>query len=172
MGPVLRPVVQDGYRIQLQLIPWSYTIVYWLLKWVLPVRALARWLLCVFGSRPLARTIARHEPDVVVSTYPAVTVVLARLRRRGAISCTTVATITDLTGLFFWAQPGIDMHLVCYGESLPSVERIAGSGSARVVQPLISAEFLCPRSPLACRREAGAWATSAAPCASSPRCRR
>ena len=155
MGPVLRPVVQDGYRIQLQLIPWSYTIVYWLLKWVLPVRALARWLLCVFGSRPLARTIARHEPDVVVSTYPAVTVVLARLRRRGAISCTTVATITDLTGLFFWAQPGIDMHLVCYGESLPSVERIAGSGSARLVQPLISAEFLRPRSPLACRRALG-----------------
>ena len=155
MGPVLRPVVQDGYRIQLQLIPWSYTIVYWLLKWVLPVRALARWLLCVFGSRPLARTIARHEPDVVVSTYPAVTVVLARLRRRGAISCTTVATITDLTGLFFWAQPGIDMHLVCYGESLPFVERIAGSGSARLVQPLISAEFLRPRSPLSCRRALG-----------------
>ena len=40
--------------------------------------------------------------------------------------CPTVATITDLTGLFFWAQPGIDMHLVMYGESMSSVERIAG----------------------------------------------
>ncbi len=145
MGRVLRPVVEDGYRVQLRVMPWSYTIIYWLLEHVLPVRWTARRLLCMFGSRPLARTIREHDPDVVVSTYPAVTVVLARLRRRGEISCTTVATITDLTGLFFWAQPGIDMHLVMYGESMRSVERIAGEGSVRLVSPLISAEFLEPR---------------------------
>ena len=155
MGHVLRPVVEDGYRVQLKLIPWSYTIIYWLLEHVLPVRWLARRLLCAFGSRPLARTINRHDPDIVVSTYPAVTVVLARLRRRGEISASTVATITDLTGLFFWAQPGIDVHLVMYGESMPSVERIAGEGSVRLVSPLISAEFLQPRCPTETRRELG-----------------
>jgi processive 1,2-diacylglycerol beta-glucosyltransferase len=155
MGRVLRPVVEDGYRVQLRLIPWSYTVVYWLLEHVLPVRWLARRLLCLFGSRPLARTIERYDPDVVVSTYPAVTVVLARLRRRGEVSCTTVATITDLTGLFFWAQPGIDMHLVMYGESMPSVERIAGEGSVRLVRPLISAEFLQPRCATEARRQLG-----------------
>jgi processive 1,2-diacylglycerol beta-glucosyltransferase len=155
MGRVLRPVVEDGYRVQLKLIPWSYTIVYWLLEHVLPVRWLARRLLCAFGSRSLARTIERHDPDIVVSTYPAVTVVLARLRRRGEISASTVATITDLTGLFFWAQPGIDLHLVMYGESMPSVERIAGEGSVRLVRPLISAEFLQPRCPTEARKELG-----------------
>jgi processive 1,2-diacylglycerol beta-glucosyltransferase len=155
MGHVLRPVVEDGYRIQLRLIPWSYTIIYWLLANVAPCRAFTCRLLCLFGSRPLAREIARHEPDVVVSTYPAVTVVLARLRRTGAVRCPTVATITDLTGLFFWAQPGIDMHMVMYGESMPSVERIAGHGSVRLVRPLISAEFLRPRTPLAARRALG-----------------
>src|SRR5207245_5011976 len=77
MGPVLRPVVEDGYRVQLRLIPWSYTVVYWLLEHVAPVRWLTRRLLCLFGSRPLARRIAAHEPDVIVSPYPAVTVVLA-----------------------------------------------------------------------------------------------
>ncbi len=92
---------------------------------------------------------------MIVSTYPAVTVVLARLRRTGAVSCPTVATITDLTGLFFWAQPGIDMHLVMYGESMPSVERIAGEGSARLVRPLISAEFLEPRCPVQARHALG-----------------
>jgi hypothetical protein len=66
-----------------------------------------------------------------------------------------VATITDLTGLFFWAQPGIDMHLVMYGESMPSVERIAGEGSVRLVSPLISADFLGPRCPLQARRALG-----------------
>ncbi len=155
MGPFLRPVVEDGYRVQLRFFPWTYTVVYWLLEHVLPIRALTRKLLCTFGSRPLARAIAAERPDVVVSTYPAVTVVLAHLRRRGAVACPTVATITDLTGLFFWAQPGIDMHLVMYGESMPSVERIAGRGSVRLVRPLISAEFLRPRCPLEARRALG-----------------
>jgi processive 1,2-diacylglycerol beta-glucosyltransferase len=155
MGHVLRPVVEDGYRVQLRFIPWSYTIIYWLLEHVLPVRVIARRLLCLFGSRPLARTIAEHEPDVIVSTYPAVTVVLARLRRRGEVKCPTIATITDLTGLFFWAQPGIDMHLVMYGESMASVERIAGLGSVKLVRPLISAEFLEPRCPTDSRRALG-----------------
>jgi processive 1,2-diacylglycerol beta-glucosyltransferase len=155
MGRVLRQVVQDGYRVQLRFLPWSYSLVYWLLEHVPPVRWLTRWQLRLFGARPLARRIAEYDPDVIVSTYPAVTVVLARLRRTGAVSCPTVATITDLTGLFFWAQPGIDMHLVMYGESMPSVERIAGEGSARLVRPLISAEFLQPRCPLEARRALG-----------------
>ena len=152
MGRLVRPVVEDGYRVQLRFFPRTYTLVYWLLKHVPPIRVLARRLLCLFGSRPLARNIAVHEPDVVVSTYPAVTVVLGRLRRTGAVRCPTVATITDLTGLFFWAQPGIDMHLVMYGESMRSVERIAGPGSVQLVRPLISAEFLQPRCPLEARQ--------------------
>jgi processive 1,2-diacylglycerol beta-glucosyltransferase len=155
MGRMLRQVVQDGYRVQLRFLPWSYSLVYWLLEHVSPVRWFTRWQLRLLGARPLARRIAEYDPDVIVSTYPAVTVVLARLRRTGVVSCPTVATITDLTGLFFWAQPGIDMHLVMYGESLPSVERIAGEGSARLVRPLISAEFLEPRCPLEARRALG-----------------
>ncbi|HEX4437616.1 MAG TPA: glycosyltransferase [Solirubrobacteraceae bacterium] len=155
MGRVLRPVVEDGYRVQLRLFPWTYTLIYWMLEHVLPFRLVARKLLCKLGSGPLARTIAEHEPDVIVSTYPAVTVVLAHLRRTGQVDCATVATITDLTGLFFWAQPGIDMHLVMYGESMRSVERIAGEGSVRLVRPLISAEFLEPRCATESRRDLG-----------------
>ncbi len=155
MGRVLKPVVEDGYRVQLRFIPWTYTLVYGLLNHVWPARAAATRLLCWFGSRPLARTIAAHEPDVVVSTYPAVTVVLARLRRTSEVTCPTVATITDLTGLFFWAQPGIDMHMVMYGESLSSVEEIAGHDSVRLVQPLISGEFLKQRNPVEARRALG-----------------
>jgi processive 1,2-diacylglycerol beta-glucosyltransferase len=139
----------------LRFFPWTYTIIYWLLESVAPVRVLARKLLCLFGSRPLARRIAEHEPDVVVSTYPAVTVVLARLRRTQVVRCPTVATITDLTGLFFWAQPGIDTHLVMYGESMGPVERIAGKGSARLVRPLISSEFLDERPQVQARHALG-----------------
>jgi processive 1,2-diacylglycerol beta-glucosyltransferase len=155
MGRLVQPVVEDGYRVQLRFFPWTYTVIYWLLENLAPVRVLARKLLCLLGSRPLARCIAEHEPDVVVSTYPAVTVVLARLRRTQAVHCPTVATITDLTGLFFWAQPGIDTHLVMYGESLRSVERIAGQGSAQLVRPLISSEFLDERSQADAREALG-----------------
>jgi UDP-N-acetylglucosamine:LPS N-acetylglucosamine transferase len=155
MGHLLRLVVEDGYRVQLRFMPWSYTVFYTLLEHVPPVRWMVRRVLYLFGSRSLARHIAELDPDVVVSTYPVITVVLARLRRTGAVRCPTVATITDLTGLFFWAQPGIDTHLVCYGESVPAVERIAGEGSARLVQPLISANFLRPRCPLEARRALG-----------------
>lgn len=155
MGLLLKPVVEDGYRVQLRFMPWSYTLVYELLERLAPVRVVARALLCLLGSRSLSREIAKHEPDVVVSTYPAVTVVLARLRRTHAVKCPTVATITDLTGLFFWAQPGIDAHLVMYGESLHSVEQIAGHGSAHLVRPLISAEFLKERCPRESRRALG-----------------
>jgi processive 1,2-diacylglycerol beta-glucosyltransferase len=155
MGRLLQPVVEDGYRVQLRFMPWTYTVVYWLLEHVAPIRWAARRLLRLFGSRPLARKIAEYDPDVVVSTYPAVTVVLARLRRTHAIHCPAVATITDLTGLFFWAQPGIDMHLVMYGESMSPVERIAGAGSAQLVSPLISAEFSKQRCPVQARRALG-----------------
>ena len=37
MGPVLRPVVEDGYRVQLRFFPWTYAVVYWLLKHAAPV---------------------------------------------------------------------------------------------------------------------------------------
>ncbi len=55
MGPLLRPVVEDGYRVQLRFLPWTYTVIYWLLEHVAPIRGLTRRLLCLLGSRPLAR---------------------------------------------------------------------------------------------------------------------
>ena len=155
MGRPLQMVVEDGYRVQLKVAPWTYSFVYWTLDHVWPVRWVSRRLLYLVGSRRLARCVREHRPDVVVSTYPVITVVLGRLRRMGVVTCPTVATITDLTGLFFWAQPGIDTHLVCYDESVSAVERIAGRGSAQVVAPLISAEFLEPRCPAESRRALG-----------------
>ena len=142
---------------------------------------------CSARARWRAR-IAEHDPDVVVSTYPAVTVVLARLRRTGVVDCPTVATITDLTGLFFWAQPGIDMHLVMYGESMPlgRADRRAGQRAPRApadlgrvpraALPAAGAARARPAragprwwsSPAA----AGGWGTSRAPCASSCACPR
>jgi UDP-N-acetylglucosamine:LPS N-acetylglucosamine transferase len=155
MGRVLHYVVEDGYRTQLRLMPWSYSLTYWLLEHAAPARWVTKKLLYRLGARSLRRKIDAHTPHVIVSTYPAVTVVLGRLRQLGLVDALTVATITDMTGLFFWAQRGIDMHLVMYGESIESVERIAGSNSVRLVRPLIAAEFLEPRGREAARQALG-----------------
>jgi processive 1,2-diacylglycerol beta-glucosyltransferase len=155
MGDTLRSVVSDGYRTQLRVAPRSYSVYYAALEHLAPVRWVTRRVLCVLGAGALRREIERRAPDVVVSTYPAITVVLSHLRRRRLIGVPTVATITDMTGLFFWAQRGIDMHLVCYDASVADVERIAGPGSARVVRPLIAAEYLEPRERVAARAALG-----------------
>ena len=84
MGPLLRYVVEDGYRTQLRFMPWSYSLYYWLLEHVAPVRLVTTTLLCRLGGRRLRRQIDEYAPDVIVSTYPAVTVVLGRLRRAGS----------------------------------------------------------------------------------------
>src|SRR5437763_13277782 len=39
MGHVLRPVVEDGYRIQLRVVPWTYSVMYWMLETVPQFRA-------------------------------------------------------------------------------------------------------------------------------------
>jgi hypothetical protein len=61
MGRVLRPIVQDGYRLQLRFAPWTYTVIYWLLEHFPPARWQTRWLLCTFGARPLSRKIAEYR---------------------------------------------------------------------------------------------------------------
>ena len=155
MGPLLRSVVEDGYRTQLRVAPHSYSLYYWALKHLPPVRGATKLMLTRLGGRSLRRAIAEHSPDVVVSTYPAITVVLGYLRRRRLLDIPAVATITYMTGLFFWAQRGIDMHLVMYEASVSDVERIAGRGSAQVVRPLIAAEFLEPRDAGAARAALG-----------------
>jgi UDP-N-acetylglucosamine:LPS N-acetylglucosamine transferase len=155
MGRLLRSVIEDGYRTQLRVAPRSYSVHYWLLKHVPPLRAVTKLALTRVGARSLSRAIAEHSPDVVVSTYPLITVVLGHLRRRRMLAVPAVATITDMTGLFFWAQRGIDMHLVMYEASVRDVERIAGPGSVQIVRPLIAAEFLEPRDPAAARAALG-----------------
>jgi processive 1,2-diacylglycerol beta-glucosyltransferase len=146
MGGLIRHVVQDGYEVQLRVAPWSADLVYWLLHNIIPARWVARFLLRTIGSRSLLETIESYDPDVVVSTYPAITIVLGMLRRRGHLHMPTAAAITDLAGLFFWADRGVDLHLLAYEESLKEVERVAGAGSAHVTRGLVALQFQAPHS--------------------------
>lgn len=99
------------------------------------------------GGRALLRRLAVMRLDVVVSTYPGSTEVLGRLRRRGRVEIPTVAAVTDVAALRFWAHPGIDLHLVTQAEAVEEVQAIAGPrADIRVVRGLSDPRFATPPS--------------------------
>src|SRR5262249_36757896 len=119
------------------------------------LRALGRSGLVLAGGRSLGRLIRAHDPDVVVSTYPAATSVVGALRRRGSLVVPAYATVTDLAGVAFWAHPGIDCHLVMHDSCVDPLERLAGPGSARCVLPLVHPRFFVPLDRTAARTQLG-----------------
>jgi len=140
-GRVVPFFSRDAYRVQLRRAPWTYGLEFALFVRFPPARGVARAGLAFLCSRPLLRLIRGVEPDLVVSTHPAVTSVLGHLRRQGDLRIPAFATVTDLDAHAFWSHPGVDLHLVMHGECAREVERNAGRGSARVVRPIVREAF-------------------------------
>ena len=111
---------------------WMFDAEFWVFSRFRPTRWLAGALNYLIGHRGLLRLIRAHAPDVVVSTYPGTTTVLGRLRRHGRLEVPAVSAITDLAALRFWAEPGVDVHLITHEESaaevLPELDRPGSSG--------------------------------------------
>jgi len=152
LGPLMRFVLLDAYRWQLGRAPWLFGSLYASFARVGVLQLLGRGGLVLFGRRRMLRHVRSHRPHVVVSTYPATTMVLGHLRERGMLAIPAYATITDLGGVEFWAHPGIDLHLVMDSRCIGPVEEVAGLGSARHVRPMVDAGFFEARSRGAARR--------------------
>jgi len=153
-GP-LRWLLDDAYRWQLRAAPWLFGLLFGALRRSRLLRWLARAGLSLAGSRGLLRLVRRYRADVIVSTWPVATTILGCLRLRGKVRVPVCATITDFAGLELWADKGVDLHLVMHESLVAKVERVAGRGSARLVSPLVSAQFLMPRSGAEARRALG-----------------
>ena len=141
LGRVIPFFSRDAYRVQVRWLRWTYGLEYFLFTHFPPTRAIARAGLAFFGARPLRRLIERLQPTVIVSTHPAVTNVLGALRRRGRLDLPVVATVTDFGVHSLWAHRGVDLHLVMHERSVAHVERVAGAGSARVVDAIVAPPF-------------------------------
>jgi processive 1,2-diacylglycerol beta-glucosyltransferase len=152
LGRLNRLVLRGGSRVVFRWAPWIYDVLYHVLLHSSLARRSAAGSLRRFGARPLLRMIRELRPDVIVSTYPGVTVVLGMLRRQGRLAIPAVATITDLAGLFFWAHPGIDLHLTAWRESLEETRQIARGAEVRHVGALTSPEFFAERTKREARR--------------------
>ncbi len=146
MGKLLSAVVRGGSRFTFRWANWLFDIQYWLITKFGPTRWLAHHLMYLLGAHGLLRMIKRHDPDVVISTYPGTTAVLGMLRQNRRLEVPVQSAITDLAGLRYWAHPGVDLHYVTHPESIEEVERLAGPGSVEWARPPISREFLMPRT--------------------------
>jgi UDP-N-acetylglucosamine:LPS N-acetylglucosamine transferase len=72
--------------------------------------------------------------------------VLGRLRRRGRISVPVLAGITDLAAMHYWANAGVDVHLVTHPESIAEVREVAGADAeVHCVHGFTLPEFRVPR---------------------------
>jgi processive 1,2-diacylglycerol beta-glucosyltransferase len=155
MGRVLTKVIKDQSRVIFSMPRWVWNAEHWLAIHFPPTRWLTRTLNYALGHRGLLRLIRAHDPDVIVSTYPGTTMVLGMLRERGKLDVPVVSAITDLAELRYWAQPGVDLHLVTHDESIPEVRSIAPASDTRWVRGLTSPGFTEPADPADGRREFG-----------------
>jgi len=102
----------------------------------------------------VARAVNVFRPDAIVTTYPGANPILTYARRRGLIPAVpVVSAISDLSALRYWAQRGVDVHLVIHEESRAEVRRLAGDDTEIVhVRGLTRAVFDEPCDPEQARR--------------------
>src|ERR1700722_3105011 len=144
MGPRLGRFLTRGFDTHLGRIGWTYELAYRVFfEWELPRRA-GQLALAMLGGRGLRHTIAAYRADVVVTEYPLLSAALGELRLLGRMPRPVCSSISDPAGLYYWAHPGVDMHLLSWPESLAEVERITGGHAATVVRPMIDSRFLAP----------------------------
>jgi processive 1,2-diacylglycerol beta-glucosyltransferase len=155
MGPRMGRFMDRGFRTHLDDPGWAYELAYRVFfERELPRRA-GQLALALLGGRGLRRTIAGFRADVVVVEYPVLSAALGELRAIGRLPVPVCSSISDPAGLYYWAHPGIDMHLLSWPESLAEAVRIAGPGRSTIVRPVIDARYLEPLDRTSARAELG-----------------
>ena len=153
MGDRFGRFMTRSFEVHLDRVGWTYDLAYRaFFEQSLPRRC-GHLALAALGQRGLRRTIAAFRPDVVVTEYPLLSAALGQLRSLGRLSVPVASTISDPAGLYYWAHPGIDLHLVAWPEAQAEVDRIAGPGRSAVVRPPIAPGFLGPADATVARAE-------------------
>jgi processive 1,2-diacylglycerol beta-glucosyltransferase len=144
MGRRFGRFMTGGFHVHLDGIGWTYELAYRIFFERRIPRAAGQLALAALGGRGLKRTIAEFRADVVVTEYPVLSAALGQLRALGRMPVPVCSSISDPAGLYYWAHPGIDLHLLAWPEAQAEVDRIAGPGRAVPVRPPIDPRFLEP----------------------------
>ncbi|MCW2972178.1 MAG: putative UDP-glucuronosyltransferase [Thermoleophilia bacterium] len=145
MGPRMHRFVRDGYACQLQHAPWSWTLLFRTFgsRWMAPLV----WLLLPLAFRGrLAELVDQHDPDVIVSTYPLCTIVLASLRRSGRIRVPVIALVSDIAPHRLWFAPGVDEHLVATTQDVERAAALVPWAQVTHRAPSVGARFQPPKA--------------------------
>jgi processive 1,2-diacylglycerol beta-glucosyltransferase len=145
MGPLVERIVAGGSN------PFLFELSYLLAVRIPFTSRLQDDMGMLLGGRGLRRLIAAERPDVIVSTYPGVLPLLARMD----LGVPLVSAITDLTALGPWVHPDFDLHLITQAESVAEVRRLAPRTRVAHVRGLTRAEFDQPVDRAAARRSLG-----------------
>jgi processive 1,2-diacylglycerol beta-glucosyltransferase len=110
IGRGVHKLVVDGYHCQIEYAPWSWRLLYRATRSRRLIRLFGAGLALRGGGRLLDR-IEQGGYDRVVSAYPVVSMVLARLRRAGRLRVPCCALITDFDPHPAWVHPELDDNL-------------------------------------------------------------
>jgi processive 1,2-diacylglycerol beta-glucosyltransferase len=110
IGRGVHKLVVDGYHCQIEYAPWSWRVLYRATRSRRLIKLLGAGL-AVGGGGPLLDRIESGGYDRVVSAYPIVSMVLARLRRTGRLRVPCCALITDFDPHPAWVHPELDDNL-------------------------------------------------------------
>src|SRR5205085_5455961 len=130
---------------------WLFDLEYRVLVEWGPMRRFIGRLATLLAGPTALRLIERHRPDVVVSTYPGTTEVLGRLRAAGRVQVPVVSAITDLSALWLWSHPAVDLHLITHPESFDEVHAIAPHSRIVAARGMTKPEFERPVDSAAAR---------------------
>jgi UDP-N-acetylglucosamine:LPS N-acetylglucosamine transferase len=110
IGRGVHALVVDGYHRQIEYAPWSWRLLYRATRSRRLIRLFGA-ALAVRGGRRLLERIEQNDYDHVVSAYPVVSMVLARLRRTGRLRVPCCALVTDFDPHPAWVHPELDDNL-------------------------------------------------------------
>jgi processive 1,2-diacylglycerol beta-glucosyltransferase len=144
MGRRFGRFMTSGFHVHLDDPGWTYDLAYRVFFERSAPRAAAHLALAALGGRGLRDTIRRFAADVVVAEYPVLSAALGQLRALRRLETPVCSSISDPAGLYYWAHPGIDLHLLSWPESMKEVDRIAGPRRAVAIRPLIDERFYAP----------------------------
>jgi UDP-N-acetylglucosamine:LPS N-acetylglucosamine transferase len=128
-------LIVRGYQFQLRRAPWSYELMYRVLKRRLPSRFI-KWLPGFVGARSIRKLCDEVRPALIVTTYHLAGAMLSRLRRQGRLAVPAAAIITDLAPHPMWCYPRLDAHLTMDDRSAQGFGAMAKAPTLSVRPPI------------------------------------
>ncbi|MDF2926798.1 MAG: galactosyldiacylglycerol synthase [Paenibacillaceae bacterium] len=109
--PRLNRLSQYLYMLWITKFPWVYG---YLFKKTKEKTVLSHCLkrLPLYSLDKLRKLLGQMEPSVVVSTFPAASAAISRMKEKGLTAVPAITVITDHTYHSYWLHPGTDRYIV------------------------------------------------------------